>query len=507
MAKKVVVFDKFNGGEYGNRGGDHAPGDSFHADNMLMYRTGQLGVRCGMVDRTPAGVAAGVVLGFGCTPVPTKDAWYVQANAFRTFSILSGNNLLTAAASMAGTATTVFDSANIGTDVYITAKGKTNSYKATINTGAGVAATLAALTGSPSGRTIASYGDRLVIGDITGSLENRLRYNGVTSGISDYNVWTSTLFIDVGDGWFISGLAPQRQHLVITKQTGFYILTGGIGTTPVLRKVSNSFGPLGALELALGDGDKLYNWPIFGHLPATFNGSRQDRVLHLDNHISTSGAGDTFPPTNGVAPIFEQTDGAAFLEKTTNKMITLINGVWSYHTFGQNISGFTSKFNGGLVCICDGGSAGAAPKFYVWDPKVDRPGIEGSTHDRAGDASATPVTGTVTFPEYWENDGDEFYVRQVIVEFTKWNTGGNANNHYDLSVDTMGTYQAGTVASNTVSFDESPASSSSTGTQARRVYGFGEQGMGNGFRLNFTNIKGIAFDKIEVILDVRPARV
>ncbi len=503
MARNVVVFDKF-AGEYGDREPWDAPPHSFHALNMIVYKSGELGVRAGMKERTPSGVATGVVLGFGNTPVPTRDAWFAIGNTVYTFDMLVGNNLLTATGSMAGAATTVFDSVQVGTDIYLTAKGKTNSYKLQVNSGVGTAV-LTTMTGSPSGRTITSLGARMVIGDITGSLENRIRF----SDALDYNSWPSANFIDIGDGWLITGLYPQRQHLVISKQVGFYVLTGVPGVNPVLRKVSNDFGPLGSHEGAMGSGDVLYNWPIFGHFPADFNGTRNQKLRHLNTHISTSGTGDVFPPTNGVTPIVDYTDGAIFVEKTTNKAIAYLNNVHTYHTFGQNISGFVSKDpgTGGLVTFCDGGGASSTAKFWIWDVGLDRPGFEGDTHARAGDGSSTPVSGSVTFPEYWDRSADEFYVKAVIVDFRKWNTGGASNNHFDLSVDTLRTYQAGTVASNTVSFDEAVASSSASGTIARRIFGFGEQGVGNGFQLNFTNVKGIAFQRIEVVLDTRPARV
>lgn len=505
MARKVVVFDKFTGGEFGKMSGLNSPPNSFHASNMLVYSTGQIGVRAGIKEKTPSGVPVGIILGFGNTPVPTKDAWFTIGNTVYTFDMLNGNNLLTATGSTAGTATTIFDSTVLNTDVYITAKGKTNSYMVTVNTGAGVPAAVSTLTGSPSGRAITVYGQQLIIGDITGSLAYNIRY----SAASNFNSWPAANFEPIGDGWFINGLHAQRQHLVVTKQNGFYVLTGVPGDNLVIRKVSNDFGPLGSAESTIGLNDLMYTYPIFGTQPGSFNGSRANRMFHLANHFSFSGTGDVFPPTNGVTALTDTNHGAVWLEKTTNKMIALINGVYSYHTFGVNISGFTSKYGGtgGLVVTTDGGSAGTSGKFYVWDSRLDRPGIEGQVHDRAGDASATPVTGTLQLPEYWERGGEEFYVKTVLVEFTKWNTGGNANNHFDLVVTAKGTYQGGDATSNTVSFDESPASSSASGTQARRIFGFGEQQVGNGFQLDFTNIRGIAFDKIEVILETRPARV
>lgn len=502
--RSVVLYDDFDGGEWGDRNAWKAEKNQFTANNMLVYSTGELGVRAGLVERTPAGVPNGEILGFGSTPVPAKDAWFVIGNNAYTFDILVGNNLLTATGTMSGTATSNFDVTRIGTDLYITAKGKTNSYRLRLNTGTGVPAALSVLTGSPSARAIVSYGDRLVLGDITGSLTNRIRF----SDALNYFSWPSANFIDIGADWFINGLLVQRQHLVIAKQVGFFVLTGVPGVNPVIRKISGDHGPLSSAESAMGQNDLLYNWPTIGHFPAAFNGSRQIKQRHLDNFLPLSGTGDTVPTTTGVTPLLDDADGAAWLQ--SSKAIVFRDGVFTYHTFGVTTTGLTAKEggSGGLVTFCDGGGVSSSAKFYVWDVNQDRPGIEGSTHDRAGDASDVAVSGSVTFPEWWAPNASEFRVRAVIVDFRKWNTGASNTNHFDLKVDMLRRYNnTSPTASNTVSFDEAPASASASGTLDRRIFGFGEQGNGNGFQIVMTNCRGIAIQRIEVILDMEPVRV
>lgn len=505
MGRKIVVFDRFVG-EAGKRNLWNAPSDTFNAVNMWRYQTGELGPRPGLRQMTPAGAATGIVRGFGCSSVPNKDVWFAIGNSVYSFDGSTAASLRTASGSTTGaSATSVFDYAPVGTAIYMTAKSMTNSYKVEFNTGAGVAPAVTTLTGSPAGRTICSYGDRLVIGDVAVGNENRLRFCDALN----YNSWPSANFIDVSDGWLITGLYSQRQHLLITKQNGFYVLTGVPGVNPVLRKVSSDFGPLGALEATLAQDDVLYNWPIFGHQPARMNGSRQVREFALADHIPNSGAGDVFPPQNGVSPITDNMTGAVYLDKTTNKMVAYYNNGWSYHTFGSNISGFTAKFGGtfGNLWLCDGGGASASPKFYTMDLHLDRPGFESDGAARAGDDSATQVAGSVNFQEFWDKSGEEFFVKAVVVDFRSWNTGGSSTNHFDLTVDAMRTYQDSTVSSTTRSFDQAGSSSSTSGTIQRRIFGFGEQGVGNGFALRLANIRGVALHRIEVILDTKPARI
>lgn len=502
--RQTVVFQDFKGGEYGDKAGWKAPRNSFTAINMLVNRQGELMVRPGLINRTPSGVAAGIVRGFGDTGIPTQDAWYVQGTTVKTFDILSGNNLETATGSLSGTPTSPISSFVATNQIYLTARGLSTSY---VLNNVPATPTLTALTGAPAGTTITVYGDRWIIGDIESSLDNRIRY----SDAANPNSWPAANFIDIGDGWGVRALWPQRQHLVIMKQTGAYVLTGVPGVNEVLRFVGKGIGPLSPNDVVCSRDDMIWWWQGTGvglAGPAVFTGSQVKALNYLNNHIASGSDGESFPPGTGVQGTSEDYPDGVFFCSDENKGILYQNGVFTYHTFGVNTSGFLGRGQNGRVYICDGGSAGTAPKFYVWNYWADTPGIEGGDQMRAGDDSASPVIGNVTFPEWWAESGAEVRVRAVIVDFRKWNTGGSANNHFDLSVDLMRRYNTTSpLASNTVSFDESPASSSSTGTLDRRIFGFGEQGPGNGFQLNFTNCKGIAIQRVEVILDSDPVRI
>lgn len=504
MARQIVTYNDFKGGEFGDKGPWKAPSNSFTAINMLVNRQGELMVRPGLRDATPAGVAAGIVRGFGDTGIPTQDAWYAQGTTIRTFDILAGNNLEVATGSLSGTPTSPISSFVSTNQIYLTARGLSTSY---VLNNVPATPTLTALTGSPAGTTITVYGDRWIIGDIEGSNDQRIRF----SDAANPNSWPAANFIDIGDNWGVRALWPQRQHLVIVKQTGFYVLTGVPGVNEVLRFIAKAHGPLSPNDVVCANNDMLWWWTGTGvglSGPGVFSGSKPVEFLYLNNHIGSGSAGENFPPTTGIQGASEGSDDGIFICSTENKGILYKEGIFTYHTFGVNTSGFLGRGQNGRVYICDGGGAATAPKFYVWNYWADTPGIEGGDQMRAGDASATPVSGSVTFPEWWSQTASEVRVRSVIVDFRKWNTGGNQNNHFDLSVDMLRRYNnTSPTASNTVSFDESPASASSTGTLDRRIFGFGEQGVGNGFQLNFTNCKGIAIQRVEVVLDVEPVRV
>ena len=502
MARSTVTYADFSGGEFGRFGSAKAPKNSFTATNMIVTADGALCVRPGLVKRNPSGLASGVVHGFGNTPVPLNDIWFVQGTAVRTFSS-AGDNLKTSGTTLAETPSRPVDWKTDGSTILL-ASPEDKVYRITPQGGVTVP-TVAGLTGSPGGGCIEIYGDRIVVGDIDGSLDYRLRF----SDAADPNSWPSANFVDVGDNYYLSGLYSQRQHLLITKQNQMYILTGTLGSSMVLRKVYTGNGPLSPLQARMGQRDLMWYQHIFAKHPSTFNGSIATELRHMEYTTDdpNSGGASEFPPGHGLATVNYRTDGAVFISDTGDKAAVFVNGAWTNHTFGVGVSGYVAS-NGQYIYLCDGGAAGAAPNFYAWDPTLDTPGIEGGSQSRAGDDSSTALSGAVSFPEHWAKDGDEFYVRAVVVDFVKYNTGSATNNHFDLVVNSMRRYQAGAAqASNTVSFDEAASSSSATGTEARQIFGFGEQGMGNGYQLVFTACKGIKIRRVEVILESQPVRV
>lgn len=501
MARKLLLFDSFKGGEFGQLGAWNAPKDSFTANNMLVNQLGELMVRPGLIKRNPSGLANGVVHGFGNTPVPLNDLWFIQGTAVRTFGS-DGTNLKTSATALAETPSQPVDWKTDTTSIVI-ASALDKLYRISPQGGVTLP-TVAGLTGSPGASTVEVYGDRVMAGNIDGSFPYRLRF----SDAANPNSWPAANFIDIGDGFGITGLYSQRQHLLLAKQSSFHVLTGVPGVNDVLRKVAAANGPLHPLHARMTL-DRLWYQHLFAAHPSTFNGSLATELFPLDytNSLPNQGGAGAFPLSHGLASINVRSDGAVFVSDAGDRAALFLNGVWTFHTFGVGVSGYVAS-NGQNVYLCDGAAAGATPNFYVWDPVMATPGIEGGGQSRAGDDTSTALAGSVTFPEWWATDGAEVFVRAVIVDFRKFNTGSATTNHFDLTVDALRRYQAGAAQpSSTVSFDEAAAASSASGTLERRVFGFGEQGRGNGLQIAFAACRGIAIQRIEVVLDSEPARL
>jgi hypothetical protein len=260
----IVLFENYSGGEYGRLGSAKAPAHTFTATNMLVTADGSLCVRPGLIKRNPSGLANGVVHGFGNTPVPLNDLWFVQGTAVRTFAS-DGTNLKTSGTALAETPAAPVDWKTDGTSILF-ASPEDKIYRVSPQGGVTVP-TVAGLTGSPGAKCIEVYGDRIVAGDIDGSFDYRLRY----SDVADPNSWPSANFVDVGDSYYLSGLYAQRQHLLIMKQNQIYVMTGSLGSSQVLRKVYTGNGPLHPLQARMGQRDLVWYQHLFAKHPATFD--------------------------------------------------------------------------------------------------------------------------------------------------------------------------------------------------------------------------------------------
>lgn len=507
MGRRVVVFDRFSGGEHGRLGAYKAPESTFTALNMLVTADGSLCVRPGLRDRTPTGLQAGQAYAFETTPVPGQDGLLVshsftsgvKAYAFDLLSASPGAATAYGGGGFPAAPTKVLDVAKAATLLYLTSQGD-RSYKIDP-----VALTVDALVGSPGGGAIAIYGERLLVANQgTG---RRVQY----SAAGNFSSWPAANYFDVGDDFHVAGLASQRQHLLIAKQNGFWVLTGVPGVDDALRKVASFEGPVRAHQGALGRDDEYWFAPVLYPGPARFDGVRPRRLAHLQyTGLSSGGDNDTdpSPPDFAVCPLGRGISGAGvlFVSGADNRAALFHNGVWTFHTFGVDIAFGAADSN--YAYLCDGASASTSPKVYSFDYDGDSPGIEGSTHSRPGDATSVPVDAEVTFPEWWASDGDEVNVRAVIVDFMKWNTGGSATNHFDLVATTLRRYNnAGGLDATTVNFDEAGAASSATGTLHRQVLHLGDAAKGNGFRLRLANVRGVAIQRIEVIVESQEVRV
>lgn len=536
MARKVVEHNDFSGGDWGRLQPWKAPQNSFKAVNMLIYSTGELGVRPGLQNVTPTNVVAGSI-GNGMLG-DLSNFYYGQGTSMRRGTSYKGQTQSTMGGAFTGNVNNLFYTKQ-GSGVYYIMDDVRGLYSL-------ISGGLTQLTAN-AGNGIAFYGDRLCFGSYVGVVSN-LRYNGTTAGVSDLTNWPATNIIPFGDkNERPTNLYVQRGHLTLLKATnGFFVLTGQLSVNEALRRAVNTVGPSsgGMYKSANTETELIWFIDQSHHIPANFDGTQiryyEDQPIPVQGDGSLVLSPFSISDPNGVAVAVGSS--SSFLPfADTAKLHLFYHGAWTRHELPNlgvnpqmastiNISMYDPGLAFGSYTSAEAlpysihdvpafvfaDSRGTTPAFYSLLLDTDRPGFNwaGKASDfdtfdaeMPGDNSTEQVTGTLELPEMHLKDTDEFMVQGVVVDFRSWDTRGTLTNHFDIQVDCLRPYDNNSpITSLKASWDEVGARSSTGGTVKRRVFMFGDQGVGNGYQLKLTNIRGVAFQRFQVILDTTHLR-
>jgi hypothetical protein len=504
--KQIVTWRDFKGGEYGTLHGLDAPPNSFTGRNVVVFRDGSIGPRCGLRDVTPTGQSNGVIHAMGYTGIPGNETWYAQGTSVYQFGSARSSAYTGSFGGTPSKASAVFDNR------YVLVDG-VGAYKLDH-----VNKTVTSLT-SPAGRAIAAFGSRVFIANQSG-LPNRVRY----SKDADDTTWT--VGAGTGDpGSFdvglsapipaeeIRGLYPFRDFLLIVKANGeLWVLTtnGDPTTTGTLRRVSTrqSGGAVfNSYRGAMIYGNEFWSIGLNSTAPHTYTGGRLRSLPHLGSEIGETGAWATsLPQTDDNPPNFAIVGLSqdSVFAVSANKGLLRRNNAWTKHEYGVTVVGYAADATLGAVILTDGGGASAKPNFYFLNTASERPPIK-SGAESVGDASDTAPSCDLTLPVWRDGEGRRVMVKHVFVTFRKYATGVSATNHFDLTVRAeYGLDNSGDAASATQSFDEAASSGSSSGVRAQQRFGFGDQSYAESFQLEFTNLRGVAIDKVVAVLETEP---
>lgn len=505
----LVHYDTW-ANEYGTLGARQAGqlgAGWFHAKNLQRYRNGHIGPRAGLRAYAFTGLSSGVVHGFGWAGTTGSDLWFAQGTALRLLDSAGFTSAVQAVAgTLASTPTRPLQWVEgPSSRTYIANYGDKLYYLDH------VAKTLTAIVGSPAAGCLTFYGDRLIAAGNSAN-PNRVFYSDAAA----YSTFGAGSYFDVGDaGGQIRGLFVQRGHLVIVKQDGtWWVLTGVPGVNDTLRRVTGGGVHPWHLHansiVGLGD-DRVMFVPISAGWPAAFDGARVAEKRHLDfldNDEVTPDSPLFVRAVRGFRNDEYAIVGGSGDSGSQGRALLYRNGVDTFHDFDQSPDAYVASDAQGHVFLCDGGSGGAAPKFWAWDVHLDRPAFATDTYarDKDGDAGST-FDAFLHLPE-WRDPGDrEVQVRSVVVDFTKWNTGSAQTNHFEVAVDALDRLNVdGPKTSATQSFDEAAASASTSGTRARKVVTVGDQGSGLAFQVRLTQMRGVTIERVTVVCDLAPGR-
>jgi len=99
-------------------------------------------------------------------------------------------------------------------------------------------------------------------------------------------------------------------------------------------------------------------------------------------------------------------------------------------------------------------------------------------------------------------------VRSLIVQFRKWPSGvASMMNEIHVRVDAIGSYQSGDHHGEEHVWFEACERAASGGSDDPWRISIGQQGYGNGFRVTFPKLTGVALREVIALCDVRSERV
>lgn len=506
MGKFAEVYRSFSKGEWGTLGayaaGRQADG-FFTGQNVIVYADGSLGPRPGLKKRTYTSMPNGSVDVFGF------EQEYLASPQELFFVI--GTSVYAAPAFVDGAVRTI-GTLSGGAAVERTA-ARTAQYGEMmwfVVPGSGVyrwdrtADTLSLTLADPG-----VFHDLLIHRDrmyACGGGPNRVYY----SDAADYNTFDALSYFDIPSGGAVLRMATIRNNLHFYIEKGEWMLSGVPESTATLRRISPSmFGHSRYGQVDIPEENRTYLIPSDRNAPLVSVAGIEDRdsLAHLETWAGSPSAtarGGTYLP---------ESRDVLFLDGSGNGLLRH-HDVWTRQEFSVGSSARAFAILPGLIGIIVDGDASNPPEFYVFQAsfssgQVHRPGFVSDTHAQPGDDSTTPLDAWFHLPEWWHPRGYEAKVMAVEVEFTTWNTGTTETAHFDLVVEAkqprlLNGASAGGVASQTYSFDEAVASSSTSGTDRRVRFNVGDAGWGRGFQVQFTNIRSAAIQAVTVIVEDEP---
>lgn len=502
MAAKV--FADFSGGEWGSLDPARVPDTFFSARNMVVYRSGALGPRPGLrsfpLGRTPVGPINGIGYAGGARPVV-----YVDGTAVWTV----GDD---GVARQAGTISAApnpripihFEATDAG-NVFIFVPNGGRTYKIETMTGSGSLIDLNT-SGGVAGDV---YGIRLIRSNTFGQRIFWSNPNNVTA-------WEADSFLDVTLARAIVFMAEQRNALtIVTIDGSWYVLQGVPGVNDIMRRVTGgkTVPPQMAPEAFVDIGDDLIHYlsPI-NNFPGTFDGSEHAELPYLsmtpEDPLASYARGSVTDAYNA-ATAFQGADNASpafvlphHIVGPNGRLLLKHNGVWTLHEFETPMSPLWASNGRGRLY----GVRGTTPEVLTTQLRLDRPAFTSDTTVRPGDNRDQPLDCHVTFPESWSEDGDELRVREVMVDFVRWNTGVVEPNRIHATVTALARGSGVEPISRTRTWEQPGSSSPATqdGTKDRIRFGFGDQGTGAGWRLKLHGLRGVALRQVVVVADPQP---
>lgn len=497
--------------------------------NCWRYIDGSVGPRPGLADVTPANMAASpsdsatqYLCGLGYAQLQlSSQVWYAvnspAGNGAGASVVFYSLNPTQNANAVPVTQPVIPTTAN-GKPVGWHPSGFVSVQSAGTYTFNAFTNTIAAIASAPGGSLLDFYSNCMIVAGQAPPLQNRIDYSAAVSaaGVYDWTPGNGTGFVTLGQGQ-ITGIFPQRTHMVITTRNGgVYIWSGTPGLNDTIRRGVATDAPW---DFGWGgiDGNGLV-WYLAnaGDSPRTFNGTQMGAIpyLHATGRTVTLGPISLGPQNVAVSRVGIRPEEMILGNGQQALMFT--HGCWTTQRFATSdphlfAAPDTAK---GILYLATqaqdaNGVPTAPPKIFALNTEAQGPGILGGSMQAPGDASPNSLTGTVILPEYSDRAGSKLVVRMVLVDFKAFNTGSPTPNTLDVTATAVRRYNTqGGVPMRTLSVDPLLVAGPATvgdSVQGRCEFHFGDI-TGNGYQLSF-NLRGVALQKVTVVCVQEPVTV
>jgi hypothetical protein len=502
-AAALVSYDDFSAGEYGLTGSWRAPKGSFTGLNVTPYDDGSIGPRAGLKAYTLTSMPAGdtLAMGYGKTTAGQLRIWFVKGTA--VYSFVATNFASQAVVAYTGALTTApRASASVsfvhkqGATYWLNhADGKLWKLNHDTNTVSAAPAAAIVTADANSHAVVCQYGARTMAAT---NFSNRVFFSDADNPES----WPAANYFDVGETLMgITGLHAQRNHLSIAKGLDghlgeWWVLTGVPGVDSALRRQQVGASPIPAGS-AVVDGDGIVHFgENFSSTPAAFTGSQivmREDLAEPDGRTFSAATATRRP---GDVVLAANPSGNAEVRLTQRR-----GRAWLRHRLEAGPSGYALAkahmasyplYDLHVVCVDD------RSDFRSWSAYANSP----AAGAYSGVLSpASPDLCAFTLPEWWAPDGREVSVRAVQVDFRSFAVG-SGNCTWTLALTPRRVHEGGDGAAKTFAFSEA-APGASVNRRRQALFSIEDA---NGFTLAFSNLRGVAIQKVTVLGTARPAQ-
>lgn len=495
-------YADFSRGEFGALGGRHAQPGQWTGKNVVVYLDGSIGPRAGVQSTQPFSNTFDI---FHPSPANVKligrerggeqrfwvldetdlvyGASYVSSLTVSTWHVYTGAVLLNPALS------SNLDYVDDSTDSYVTSFAE-GVFKLDHE-----AQTVVLLTGSPGGRAITIFGERLVVGGVSGA-ENQIQF----SAPNNYNSWDPLDFIALGHpGTVIKSLQVQHNVLVIQTDHGdIFTISGVLSVNDDLRQSTSIAPRVAALS---GERVSVTKRGIIwrrGRLavPESFDGAQLRNLTHLNQWTVSS------QNASQIAIVPGADDDDVLFFGSFGALLQLHNGAWSRHALGVATpaqTGIHAAYDGdGMVTFALNG-ASDGPHIYALALALEQPPVTAAGQIVNDASTGVAPNAFFTTIETRDSAGRGMEPRAVLVRFTKYLTGTAQTNHFEVVLSQLDIFESiSPVLLACGTFDEANAAATTAGVNQSMMFPIDGGTDSEAFSVTINAIRGVKIEEIIV---------